>query len=489
MDDYLGDFLVKDLDSGRLTGEQATELLCAYWKTIDSRNRVFDSRLTIGGKGRSNESNADRFALLAMEATRRVKQVTPQLTLRFYKGQDPQLMQKALDVLAEGTTFPMLYNDDVNIDAVAKAFDLPLNEAKQYIPFGCGEYTIYHKSVGTPSGVINMLQALIITLNNGVDPKTGKQAGLALGKASGFKSFKSVYEAYKKQIEYFTEQLALQEDLEYKMAGKASPFLLLSILYDDCLVKGKPIFSGGVRYLGGTLETYGNTNTADSLLAIKKLVFEQKAFSMEKLHHMMMNNFEGFEKEQQMLLDVPKFGNDHREADFMKVEVDRHICEYTRKMKDKTDMHNYLVVIINNNANTVLGRHTSASPDGRNAWTYMANGNAPVGGQEKNGLTAVLNSMVKPDITLHAGAVQNLKLAPSMFSKYRSQLEALLSTYFSRGGAQIMITVVNREDLENAIKEPEKYQHLVVRVGGYSARFVDLPKDVQQEVFSRTLYG
>jgi pyruvate-formate lyase len=135
-----------------------------------------------------------------------------------------------------------------------------------------------------------------------------------------------------------------------------------------------------------------------------------------------------------------------------------------------------------------MGLQTAASADGRKAFTYMANGNAPTGGADKNGVTAVLNSMVKPDVTIHAGAVQNMKFSKEMFTSQRPKLEALLKTYWQNGGAQAMITVIGREDLENAMKFPEKYQNLIVRVGGFSARFVELDKNVQAELMSRMIY-
>lgn len=151
-------------------------------------------------------------------------------------------------------------------------------------------------------------------------------------------------------------------------------------------------------------------------------------------------------------------------------------------------MHTYRIVFINNDANTILGRHTGASPDGRKAGMPMANGNGPTGGYDKNGVTALLNSLVKPAVDIHAGAVQNLKLSRELFRDQRPRLEALLTAYFRQGGAQLMITVTDRGELERALKEPQNYQNLIVRVGGFSARFVELSPDVQQEILSRTLY-
>lgn len=488
MDECLGDLYVSEMNQGTLTQNEAIRLLSNLWNLIDDKRYIFDSRVIVGGKGRRNEKNADQFALLAIEVTEKVRAITPQFTLRFYKDQNPALYQKALDVIGTGNPYPMIYNDDVNIPSVMNAFKVSYEEAVHYLPFGCGEYILYHRSVGTPSGVINLLQALTVTIHKGINPVSKKPMGLPASKLGTFDTFDKLFSAYKKNVELYVEQLAYQEKLEYDMAGKVAPFLFLSMVFDDCIKRGKGIYSGGIRYLGGTLESYGNTNTADSLTAIKKLVYEDKKLTLDQMVAALDANFEGHEKERRMMLDVVKYGNDDNYADDIKVEVDRHVCSFTRSMNAKAGLHSYLIVIINNSANTTMGQHTAASPDGRKAFTYMANANAPVGGADKNGVTAFLNSIVKPDTKIHAGAVQNMKFSKDMFSTYRPKTEALLKTYWEKGGAQCMINCIGREDLENAMKYPEKYANLIVRVGGFCARFVELPKEVQREILSRTLY-
>lgn len=491
MDDYLSDLYVADIEAGRMDEEEAIRLLSGIWHLMASRGYRYDTRLIIGGKGRYNEANADKVALAIMETTNRVKDIVPQVAFRFYEGQNPALYQKALDVIGTGNPFPMLYNDDVNIPAVQKAFEVPYEEAVHAIQYGCGEYVLNHRSVGTPSGLINLLQALLVTINKGVDPATGKPMGMPAeryAKYNNFATFNDLFNAYKEQVEYHVVQLAKHEELEYTYAGKDNPYLYSSLLMDDCLAKGKSLFSGGVRYLGGTLESYGNSNTADSLTAIREVVYEQKKFTLEKLQQMLDANFKGFERERKMLLACPKYGNDHAEADQMLTEIHNHLCNFTRRQKENTGLQSYLVVVINNDANTVMGMKTPASPDGRLAYTYMNPGNNPVGGADKNGVTAFLNSLVKPDPTIHAGAVQNMKFSKELFTHNRPMLEALLATYFKNGGTQAMLTVVSKGDLEEAIKHPEKYQNLIVRVGGFSERFVNLPPETQQEILARTLY-
>ncbi len=488
MDVYLGDFYAHDLERGVFSEAEALALLQALWRLMAARKTRVHGRVIIGGMGRPNEANADRFALLAMEATRTVHEIEPQLSLRFHRGMNPALMEKALAVIGAGRTFPMLYNDEVNVPAVEKAFALERAEAEQYVPYGCGEYIIEHKSFGTPSGVINLLKALEVTLHNGVDPLTGKKMGLALGAFKDFESFGELWRAYQQQVEFFVEIMAEQEVLAYKIAGETAPFLYMSMLYHDCLVRGKGIFSGGIKYLGGTLETYGNTNTADSLTAIKELVYDQKVLSPEQVFAALDANFEDCARQRRLMLNAPKYGNDDERADDMLLQVHNHVCHAVRRQRQRVGLHSYLVVVINNSANTLMGHYTAASADGRLSGEPMANGNAPSGGSDRQGATAFLNSIVKPNPAIHAGAVQNMKFSRDLFTNARAKLRALLDTYFEKGGAQAMITVVNRDELERALAEPEKYQHLFVRVGGFSARFVELSRDVQLEILSRTLH-
>lgn len=489
MDVYLGDIYVNDLEQGKLTEEKAFAYVKSIWHLIADRHTIFESRIVLGGTGRPNPDNADRFAMLAMEASRVVLEIEPQLSLRCYQGMNPLLLDKALEVLGEGRTFPILYNDDVNVTAVQNAFQVSLPEAEQYIPFGCGEYLLDHCSFSTPSGVINLLKALEAALHNGNEVLERKRIGVQTGPVSEFHTFEDLFTAYKRQVEHQVKYLALQEALEYKVAGETAPFLFLSMLYNDCIARGKAIFSGGIRYLGGTLESYGNTNTADSLTAIHEHVYKSQVVSLGELVEALDSNFKNHDILRKKLLRAPKFGNDDETADVMMQRVHDHVCLTARNQNRSTGLAYYLIVVINNLTNTILGHQTAASADGRRSGEPVANGNTPSGGSDRNGLTALLNSLAKPDPSIHAGAVHNLKFSKEWFSTSRRKIVLdLLLTYFHKGGTQAMITVINREDLENAMIEPEKYAHVFVRVGGFSARFVELPEAVQREIISRTVY-
>lgn len=490
MDDYLGDLYAQDLEAGRIDEEEAVRLLSAIWRLMIARDNRYDTRLIIGGKGRYNEQNADKVALLIMETTRRVADIVPQVALRFYKGQNPALYQNGLDVLATGNTFPMLYNDEVNVPAAMQAFDIPESEANHIIQYGCGEYVLNHRSVGTPSGVINLLKALLVTMNRGIDPTSGKPMGMPLDrylKYNNFETFNDLFEAYKEQVEHYVYPLALHEKLEYDHAASDNPYLLTSMLMDDCIARGKSVYNGGIRHLGGTLETYGNTNVADSLVAIKEWVYDKEAFSLSDLLGYLKADFEGFTKERNLLLSSPKYGNDHPVADAMLQDVHDHICITTRNQAKIVGLDSYLVVVINNDANTIMGTFTTASPDGRKAFVHLNPGNNPMSGADRSGITSFLNSLVKPATQIHAGAVQNMKFSKEMLTKNRSMFEILMATYFENGGAQAMLTVIGRGDLEAAMERPQDFQNLIVRVGGFSERFVNLPRHTQLEVLSRTL--
>lgn len=490
MDEYLTPFYMRDLAAGRLTKEEAKRLLKDLWRCMRVRNLTMDARVILGGKGRVSDApqQADEFALAAMEVSLEVREPLPQLSLMCYRGMNPALWEKAMDLIGEGTTYPILYNDDVNIPSVQKSFGIPEKLAKNYIPFGCGEYVLYHKSLGTPSGAVNLLSLLNHSMDEGFRKNSYPFQKKGISALDYYGNFEDFYAYYLKEAEFVVSLLARQQKQEYDACGAQASYLLFSVLYEDCMERALPLLNGGIRHFGGTLETYGNTNTADSLTAIKLLVYEKKAVQPQTLLNALKANFEGYGELRRLLLDAPKYGNDDERADSVAARLHEDICAIVRSQAKKVELDSYLVVVINNRMNTVFGLNTGASADGRAANTYMANGNNPVGGMDRNGLTAVLNSLVKLRTDLHAGAVQNMRFSKEMFGTLRPKTEAILRAYFENGGSQAMISVLGRGDLEKAVEDPEAYRNLIVRVGGFSARFVELAPSVQQELISRTLY-
>ena len=488
MDNYLGDFLVNDLSTGRLTRDEALDMTVGLWRQIVERGDNFNNRILIGGKGRHNEKNADVFAMFALEAQKIVNEAIPQLSVRWYDGMNRDIWDKAFEVLATGSTMPIIYNDDVLIPGMKKALGVSYEEAEDYAFYGCGEFLIDHRSVASPDAAINILKCLDVTLRNGIEPVTAELQGLELGSLSDYSTFEDLFAVFSKQVEHQLEMLAEAQDIIYRETGKEAAFPFLSMLYDDCIERGKPLLAGGVRYLGGTVESFGNNTTGDALLAIKKLVFDSKLISAERMLECLDKNFEGCEKEWKLMRSVAKYGNDDTEADAMAVRVNDLVAEASRKQKEKTELDSFLLVLVNNGDSVRFGKSSAASADGRKKTEPVSNGNQPSSGNDISGITALLNSMSKLKADRHAGATHNVKFSRDTLLKNSAQVKALIKGYFSRGGSQVMITSADKGELERAMAEPAKYRHLFVRVGGYSERFVNLPVEVQREVINRTLY-
>ncbi len=488
MDVYLGDLCVSDIEAGRLTEERAVELLVAFWRLVADARFHFNARIIVGGRARRNEANADRFALLAMEASRRSHTTEPQLSLRFYEGQNPVLMDRALQVIGDGCVYPILYNDEVNVPAVENAFGVSADEAAHYLPYGCGEYALDHRSFGSPNTALYLLKAVQVAMHNGVDPDTGELTGLRTGEFASFETFEEFWAAYARQVEYHVQQVARAHAVEYEIERSTASFLYASMLFDDCLERGRSLVDGGARYRGAVIESMGLVNAGDCLAAIKKLVYDEKRFTPEQLLRMLEADWEGYERERWLFVNAPKYGNDDPEADRLVCRVSEQACRSCMEQAAEVDMDYVLLVCINNWAHMKFGEQTGATPDGRRAGTPIANGNGPTAGNDHNGVTAFLNSIAKPDPSIHAGYVHNMKFSKRLFRENRPKLDALLRGYFANGGTQAMITVVGRDDLEAAMREPESYANLMVRVGGFCARFVELEPDLQRDIINRTCH-
>ncbi len=488
IDNYLGDFYKNDLEQGNITHEEAVVLICNLFEIFECE-RGRDTRAIIGGLGRDNEESADMFAHLVMDVGEiRVDHFYPQISLRFYEGMNETLYNRALEMLSKGNTFPMLYNDDVNVPATMRSMDVNKKAAEQYSFFGCGEFMLSTKSIGTPNTAFNIAKALEVALHSGINPATGEMIGLEQYKMTDETTYEEFLESVKAHIEYYSDMSGKFQELCYDGCNEESSFLLISCLFDCCLERGKGILDGGIYHLGGTVETYGNVTTYDSVTAIKKVVFEEKKFSLTKLVEMLDANFVGYEKERKMLMEAPKFGNDDEYADEIAVELHEHVCHSIRNQRDKTRLDSFLVVIINNNMNVALGRYVGASADGRLDAEYLSNGNSAYTGRDKEGVTALINSMNKMDNSIHACGNQNIKLSQSMFSKHPEVTKAILKTFFAGGGQQINLSVVNQAELEDAMIHPEKHENLIVRVGGFTARFIYLDENTKRDVLSRTAY-
>ncbi len=488
IDNYLGEFYKNDIENGTITKQEAVRLIDNLF-TIMECERGRDTRAIIGGRGRVNEEAANMFAHLVMDVGEiRVDHFYPQISLRFYKGMDESLYNRALSILATGNTFPMLYNDDVNIPATMRAMDVPRSAAEQYSFFGCGEFMLAQKSIGTPNTAYNIAKVVEVVLNNGINLATGEKVGLGNLIIDENTSFDDLMTEVKANIDFFSDMSGGFQELVYDVCNENASFLLISCLYDCCLERGKAILDGGMYHLGGTVETYGNVTAYDSMTAIKKVVFEDKMFTLPQLVEMLNANFKGYAKERKMLINAPKFGNDDEFADEIATEMHEYVCHSIRNQNRRTRLDSFLVVVINNNMNVSLGKYVAATADGRLTEEYLSNGNSPYTGRDKEGVTALIKSMNKMDNSIHACGNQNVKLSKSIFETHPEVTRAILDTFFDGGGQQINLSVVNQAELEDAMINPENHQNLMVRVGGFTAKFVYIDKATQRDVLARTAY-
>lgn len=490
MDIVLGPYLKHDLDNHIISEEEAYRYIKSLWLMIENRRTTVNGRIIVGGAGRENEEACDMFTRLCLKVCKDTRYVEPQFTLRLYKNTPKDIKDLAYECIASGATYPTLYNDEINIPAVEYAMNIDRKKAEQYVPFGCGEFVIQGKSVGTPNTLLNLVKIMQLALNEGYDPMDHiyKAGPIKVKPLSEMKTFDDFYNQYKKLLDYYFD-LSVEAQLHsYKVMNQEVSFLFTSILMDDCIHRKKALLDGGVEILGGTNETYGNINTSDALYAIKKLVYEEGKYTLAQLHEAQMADFNGYEHIRKELLRQDKYGNDAKECDALANDLYEYVAKGIRQRGIQKGLGYYLIVISNNQTNTDWGHQTWASLDGRKAGVFMNPANNPQGGAAKNGPTACLNSLAKFQAKYHGGSVQNIKFTPRMFREDREKIKMLFQTYFDKGGCQLMVTVVDHGILEDAQKHPEKYPDLIVRVAGYSAVFVNLTKDIQDELLSRCLY-
>lgn len=485
LDIVLGNFLCRDLEAGLYSEEEAIELICEFWRKIETHGGAFDSRIVIGGVGRPDEKSADKFALLAMEATRLRHNIKPVLTLRLHKNQNPALFEKALDLISEGCIYPTLYNDDVLVPAYEEIMHVG-EDARDYFPLGCGEVLIAGKSIGSPNTTCRFLKALEAALHNGRDGVNGIRIGNETGEVESFDTFEKLENALFSQIENAIRLEARAQWHSKEIAKRETAFVHLSLLTDDCIKRGCGLHEGGVRYLGANQEGFGITNTANSMAAIKKLVYDEGVYTLRELVDILDKNFEGHEADRKRMLHAPKWGNSDEYVDTLKRKYEEFIHKTADKIGRAVGFHYYTSANVNPGGITI-GPRIAASADGRRCGEYMAVGNSAAPGTDKSGLTAMLLSAANSD-PKNGGAVTNVCISRQTICEKREIIKDAFLTYFALGGSQLNVNCFGKGDLEAALIEPEKYENLIVRVSGYSAKFTALDKITQQHIMERTLF-
>jgi formate C-acetyltransferase len=497
-DQYMDPFLQAD----SIGIEKAQEILDMLWVKFSELNKVRDEgstmafagypmfmNLIVGGQTRDGKDATNDMSYLVLQAGANTQLYAPSLSIRIHDGTPDALYKMAAEVSRMGMGYPAYYNDRVIIPSLL-ARGLESEDALDYGIIGCVEPQVGGKTEGWhDAAFFNMGKVVELCLNNGVDKRTGKQIGPRSGSLETFKTFDDLISSYTEQTEYFVRLMATADNAVDMTHAMHCPLPFLSSLVDDCIADGRSLQEGGAHYNFTGPQGVGVANAGDSLATIKKLVFDDKAVSMETLREALDHDFEGCEDLRQMLINrAPKFGNDNDYADEIAREAAliycRQVDRYTNPRGGKFQPGLYPA-----SANVPLGAVVTATPDGRRAWTPLADGVSPVSGCDTCGPTAAVLSVAKLDHEIASnGTLLNQKFHPSAIEgeKGLENLKAVTETFFQNGGFHVQYNVISRETLEDAQANPEKYKGLVVRVAGYSAFFTALDKSLQDDIIART---
>ncbi len=467
---------------------------CTLYKIGERRYFGGDDvvNIAIGGVKRDSSGAVNDLSTVILEAVKNCNIPGPNLSARLYKGVPDEFLDECLKVIGTGLGYPALMNDEVNIPALLR-HGYSLEDCRDYCMVGCIENFITGKQPPWSDGRYNVPKYIELALNNGSCMQTGMRLGPATGEVAAMNSMDDFMAAFTEQMRWgAAEYMALfrNENERYNRKRYAQPFL--SCFCRDCIARGQDINDGGALYPSfHGAGCMGIATVADSLAAIEEVVYKKKSVSPEELRWALVADFKGYESLRQELLQAPKYGNNIDQADKYAVWY----VDYTNKLFSEYRTHDggaVYTAIASNTNNIPAGREVAATPDGRHAGEPLSDAASPMRGMDKDGPTSLIHSMTKPDYTLVAcGTVLNQKFEPSMFTDdtKRAKLRALIKTYFQKGGQEMQINAVSREVLFDAMKNPQDYGNLVVRVSGFSAYYVNLDKSIQQDILERTEHG
>lgn len=551
LDQYLYPYYKRDLDAGKITREDAQELLDCVWIKLNDLNKVRDAasaegfagyslfqNLIVGGQDEEGRDVTNDLSFMCIEASMHVHLPAPSLSVRVWNGTPDELMIKAAKLTRTGIGLPAYYNDEVIIPALMSR-GVSLKDARGYNIIGCVEPQAPGKTDGWhDAAFFNMLRPLELVFTSGED--FGEQVGLRTKAVEEMDSFDEFYDAYKAQMEYFIELMVNADNSIDVAHAKRCPLPFQSSMIDDCIKRGKSLQEGGAIYNFTGPQGFGIANATDALYAVKRLVFEEKTVSMKEMKQALADNFgKGFSKERVAFLtrqvaegvssagkevtpvmieaiaesfqnlqlsekkkkrydeilalidQLPKYGNDLLDIDLFAREVAYTYTKPLEKYKNPRGGQ-YQAGLYPVSANVPLGAQTGATPDGRLANTPIADGVGPAAGRDVKGPTATANSVARLDHGIASnGTLFNQKFHPSALSGMEglNKFIALIRAFFDQKGMHMQFNVVSRETLLDAQAHPENYKNLVVRVAGYSALFTTLSRSLQDDIINRTTQG
>lgn len=511
-DQYMFPYYEHDLESGTLTKDQALELLDNLWiKTLTinkvrSQEHTYSSagspmyqNVTIGGQTPDKKDAVNAMSFLVLQSVAQTRLTQPNLTVRYHKNIDKHFFDECIEVMRLGFGMPAFNSDEIIIPSFI-AHGVKEQDAYNYSAIGCVETAVPGKWGYRCTGMsyMNFPRILLVAMNNGVDLTSGKRFAKGYGYFKDMKSYDELMQAWDKTVREITRYSVITENAIDKASERDVPDVLCSTLTDECLARGKTIKEGGAVYDFISGLQVGIANMADSLAAIRYLVFEQKKITPAELWDAILDNFTSpkNQKIQDMLIhDVPKYGNDDDRVDQLVVDAYNSYLDEIKRYPNTRYGRGPVGGIryggtSSISANVGQGMGTMATPDGRRAHEPLAEGCSPAHGCDTHGPTAVFKSVSKlPTEKITGGVLLNQKMAPAMLAteENRQKLEMLISTFFSRlNGYHVQYNIVDRATLLDAQKHPEKHKDLIVRVAGYSAFFNVLSKATQDDIIART---
>ena len=501
IDQHLFPFYQKGIHEGTLTRDQAKELISCLWikfnnqpappkvgvTALESGTYNDFTNINIGGVDRDGKSGANELSYMILEVQEELHELQPGLSIHIAENTPDEFLLAGIKVIRQGHGYPSVFNPDTYVKEMVRA-GKTLEDAREGGCSGCIEVGAFGKEAYLLTGYLNTPKILEITLNNGVDPETGKKLGLETGDPRLFSSFDELYEAWHRQMVYFVNlKLSVNNYIE-RMFSLYAPATFLSLYIDDCIEKGKDYYSGGARYNTTYIQCTGLGTITDCLTALKKHVFEDHRYSMDEILRACAVNWKGEEKMRQYIRNhTPFFGNDDDTADKVAVRVYDDLVDAiegrpnTRGGKTQLNMlsttcHNY------------FGSVCGATPNGRFAHFAISDGTSPAHGSDSHGPTAVIKSLGKLDQTKSGGTLLNMRFVPALLRREEDQkkLASLIRTYFKFGGHHIQFNIVDTATLHDAQQHPDEYRDLLVRVAGYSDYFNDMTEQLQNEIIART---
>lgn len=506
MDEFLYPYYKKDMHLGKLNDEKALEIIECLWLKFNEIVYLRNSHsakffagfpigfnIAIGGQDENGNDFFNELTFLFLKAQEHLGLPQPNLSVRLHKGTSEELLKESIKVVAKGSGMPQFFNDEC---VIPSTIDLGIAEkdARDYAIVGCVELTTQGNNLGwSDAAMFNLNKVLELTLNSGKCLLSEESLAPDLGNLSIYEKYEDLEKAFAKQIDYFIAKMILACEQVEKAHIDVLPSPFLSSVIDDCIEKGIDVTAGGAIYNLSGIQMIQVANLADSLAAIKLLVYDEKRVSKEDLLNALQNNFEGYEIIRAMLLNrVSKYGNDVGWVDEIGAKWARY---FNKKLKTYTNYRGgkYHTGMYTVSAHVPMGENVGASPDGRYAKAPLADGGmSPVYGRDIAGPTAVLKSVSKLDNNLTTnGGLLNMKFLPEFFKNETGidKFSKFLRVFVDLEIPHIQFNVLRKEDLLAAQKNPENYRSLTVRVAGYTAYFTELSGELQNEIIARTSYG